>query len=371
MSVDNLNKRPIPTIPRDTSDKPTFGQPVETTKDVFVLELEKFFDRSQMPASRLKEIPTIRKFDISFNVKERSHETALKIIQKLPDINENLPLVAVLGATGRNFPMGIGGQFVDKVSERTSLISANAEPFALENNQTLIFRTTDKQKQVHTTTIIFRAHRFNDITQATAQEVIDEINFQSLFARGFVTTDNNVSIAYGGPMTQGVTGDIEIGNDEGEAGTAAAALGFTAGEKSEYINSLASNRYLQSTYLDIAIEVVAEDFNIRTELNDLVWTFFTFYMNDRNYTFLGRNIFDPSISNETYQVIIKPDPSMAGESEVPRPGGDEVDKLFVNRINIPVTTIQYLDRSVVTESGSPLYLDADRVDVDVTIPQKN
>ncbi|MCK5607468.1 hypothetical protein KAR91_36630 [Candidatus Pacearchaeota archaeon] len=368
--VDDLNKRPIPTEPRDLSDKPTFGQPVETTKDVFVLELEKFFDRNQISSSRLKEIPTIRKFDVSFNSKERSHETALKIIQKLPNINENLPLVAILGATGRNLPMGIGGQFVDRVSERTALISANAEPFVLEDDQTLIFRTTDKQKIMRTTTIIFRASRFNNIAQATAQEIINEINFQALFAKGFVA-DSNVSLAYGGPATQGITGDIEIGNENGEVGTAAAALGFTLGDKAEYTNSVASNRYLQSTYLDIAIEVVSEDSNVRTELNDLVWTFFTFYMSDRNYIFLGRSIFDTSISNETYQVIIKPDPSMAGESEVPRPGGDEMDKLYVNRINIPVTTIQYLDRSVVNGSGSPLYLDADDVEEDLGIPQKN
>jgi hypothetical protein len=95
-------------------------------------------------------------------------------------------------------------------------------------------------------------------------------------------------------------------------------------------------------------------------------------MDERDYTLLGRSIFDPSIPNETYQVIIKPDPSMAGEQEVPRPG-DERDKIYVNRLNIPVTTIQYLDKAVIVPGtiNTPLYLDADNIEPDDSIPPKN
>ena len=374
--IDNLNKRPIPTVPNDPSDPPRFAQPVETTKDAFVTELTKFFNRKDITQSRLEEIPTIRKFDISLKKSESSHETAVKIIRKLPNINENLPLVAILGATGRNLPMGFGGQYVAPVAARTFVASSNNGPYNLNTitlpTKTLKFRTVTPNKDIRLTTIILRNSRFLNLLAATAEEIIAEINFQSLFARASVNAAGGINLAYGGVADGGrVTGDIIIGDENGDAGTAASILGFVNNQTSEYKSTTPFNRYHQATYLDIGIEVVAEDDNVRTELSDLVWSFFTFYMDDRDYMFLGRSIFDPSIPNETYQVIIKPDPSMSGENEVPRPGGDETDKLFVNRINIPVTTIQFIDRAVVGSTGSPLYLDADSVVFDGTIPQKN
>ena len=60
-----------------------------------------------------------------------------------------------------------------------------------------------------------------------------------------------------------------------------------------------------------------------------------------------------------------------GFHQVPRPG-DEKDKVFVNRINFPVTTIQYVDRAVfVPGTATPLYIDADNIIRDDTIPPKN
>lgn len=370
--VDNLQKRPEPTIPNDLQDPPRFGQTVETTKDAFALELTKFFNRAEITQSRINEIPTIRKFDISLKPSESSHETAVKIIRKLPNIDENLPLVAILGATGRNLSMGIGGPYVTSVSPRVLVSTSLQEPFVLADKQTLKFRTITPDKQERTTTIIFRDSRFADITQATAAEVIKEINFQSLFARGIVNSDGGVDLSYGGPGDGGkVTGDIIVGDVSGDAGTAATGLGFIPGQTAIYTSVTPQNRYIKASYVDIGIEIVAEDDNVRTELTDLVESFFTFYVSERDYTFLGRSTFDNTIPNETYQVIIKPDPSMAGESEVPRPGGDEKDKLYVNRLNVPVTTMLYTDRSVITSSGAPFYRDSDDITFDPTIPQAN
>ena len=367
MIKDDLNKRPIPTEPDDTIDPPRFGQPVETTKDAFTLELRKFFNRNKT-SSKLEELPTIRKFDTSFNPNESSQETAVNLVQKYPNINEHLPVIAVLGATGRNFPisMGIGGSYVGHVIPPPTITSATAEPYALVAGQTIIFKTTSYDGIVNQSTTTLRASRFVDIANATAEEVIQEINFQSLYASADVTpAPAKIAMSYGGPSTNyGVKGDIEI-----IGGTAIATLGFTIGQKATYRDCIPYNRYVQSTSIDIAMEVIAEDPNTRTELNDLVWNFFTFQMNDRNYTFLGRSTFDLNISNETYQVIIKPDPSMSGEQEVARPG-DEKDKLFVNRINMSVTTMQYMDKAVlVPGTNTPMYLSD--VTVDGTIPQKN
>lgn len=367
--IDNLNKRPEPTTPKDTLDPPRFSQSTETTKDAFILEIEKFFNREDIPKNRLIEIPTIRKFDISFKSNERSHETAVKIIRKFPELNENLPLIAVLATTGRNLPMGIGGQYVHAVAPNTSITGITKERFVLTNGQTLRFTTITSQKEERYTTIIFRASRFCNVRNATAQEVADEINFQALYARATVNSCGSIVLSYGGPADKNNTGDIVIGFD-GDAGSAARTLGFTLGQKSEFNSTTPFNRYIQATSLDVAMEIVSEDDNIRTELTDLLWSFFTFYMDERDYMFLGRSIFDPSIPNETYQVIIKPDPVIAGESEVPRPG-DEMDKLYVNRINVSVTTMWYTDRAVLTSNNSPLYYDATSVVQDGTIPQKN
>ncbi len=366
MSIHVFGEGPIPTIPDDTTDPPRFGQPIETTKDAFVIELRKFFNRSEITANRLSEIPTIRKYDISTNSNDGSLETAVKLIQKFPDIDEDLPLVAVMGSTGRNFPMGIGGQYVAPVLIPPFVITSNVEPFALNADETLIYKTTSESDEEHTSTIIFRNSRFQDIANATAQEIVTEINFQSLYARASITDTNNVKLSYGGALTSRATGNIEI-----IGGTVINALGYTIGQKAEYKNSIPYHRYHQATYIDIALEIATEDYNVRTELTDLVWSFFTFYMDSRDYTFLGRSIFDNSISNEFFQCIIKPDPTMAGEQEVPRPG-DEADKVYVNRINIPVTTIQYVDRAVyVPGTTDPYYLNSDNLEVDDDIPFKN
>ena len=49
---------------------------------------------------------------------------------------------------------------------------------------------------------------------------------------------------------------------------------------------LPTSNYYQATSIDIALEIAAEDYNIRTELTDLVWSFITFYMDSRDFNFL-------------------------------------------------------------------------------------
>jgi len=365
MIRDNLSRQPVPTVPDDLTDPPRFGQPIETTKDVLTIEFRKFFNRANHTVSTLEELPTIRKFDISFNPTESSQETAVNLIQKYPNIKEHLPLIAILGATGRNYPMsmGLGGSFVGQVIDSATIVSNNSEPYSLINGQTIIYETTSFDGIINQSTIILRASRFANIAQATAQEVIEEVNFQALYAAGSAPT-GKVELSYGGPGTSSIKGDIEI-----VGGTALTALGFTVGQKAQYKDSIPYNRYIQSTSIDVAIEVVSEDANIRTELADLIWNFFTYQMNDRGYMFLGRSIFDPAIKNETYQIILKPDPSMTGEQEVPRPG-DEFDKLYVNRINVSMTTMQFIDKAVLKlGTTTPMYLGT--LEEDHNIPQKN
>jgi len=356
-------KNNVPTVPTDTVDPPRFAQPVETTKDAFILELRKFFDRQYQTTGKLEEVPTIRKYDVSFKPNEGSQETAVTLIQKFPDISEHLPLVAILGATGRNLPMGISGQKMATVHYPPLVECTNSEPFALADDQTIIYETSTPANEIHTSTILLRGSRFVNITQATAQEVVNEINFQSLYAHG-VDNSGKVNLVYGGPSGAGATGNIKI-----IGGTAITALGFTIGQQALYKDMTPYHRYYQASQIDVAMEVVAEDYNERTELTDLLWSFFTYFLDSRQFTFLGRGIFDKNI-NEWYQVIINTSSvSMSGEQEVPRPG-DEKDKLYVNRVTVTVTTIQYSDHAVVSGT-TPIFIAEDSVLIDQTIPQKN
>jgi hypothetical protein len=365
MLVGFNEKKTEPTIPDDINDPSRFGQPTETTKDAFILEIRKFFNRQYQTSSIIEEIPTIRKYDISHNPNETSQETAVNLIQKYPDINENLPLVAVLGVTGRNLPMGIGGQYVCVVRNPPIVEGSIQEPFVLTVGQTISFETIDKDGTTRISTTTLRGSRFTNIVQATAKEVIDEINFQSQYARGYMH-NGKVQIGYGGPETNNINGTIKI-----VGGTALSALGFTVGQQQTYTDVIPYHRYHQATTIDIGMEVVAEDHNIRTELTDLIESFFAYFLDSRTFTFYGRSTFNQDITNEHYQVIINNSSlAMSGEQEIPRPG-DEKDKLYVNRVNVTVTTIQFSDKAVlVPGTSTPFYIGENSVVVDDTIPPK-
>lgn len=364
MIIDDLRKGSIPTIPTDLKDPPRFAQPVETTKDVFTLELQKYTNRQYQTASLIAELPTIKKYDISTNPNESSLETAVRLIQKHPGAVENLPLVAILGAVGRNRPISMNNQTVAVVAVGPSIVGTIAGPFVLTDGMTILYTTVDERGNSHDSTIILRTSRFTSVGAATVDEVIAEINFQALYAHG-TNSAGKVEIGFHNLQSGSTGGDIKI-----TGGTALSVLGFTINQQALHTDIIPYRRYIQATNVDVAIEVATEDENTRTELTDLVWAFFTIVMNDRRFTFYGRSTYDSAVTMESYQITIKPDLSMAGEQEVPRPNS-QLDKVYVNRINIPVLICQYVDKAVlIPGTTTPFYLNGSNVQSSDLIPMK-
>lgn len=462
MSNDPISTRGFKSVvPDDSDDPPRFAQIVETSKDAFVLKLREFFDTSLINNDRLEEVPTIRKYEGNFNSGLDAEETAALVIRKNPGLLENLPHIAILGASGAQKPLNIGGRFLDHVQKPPRVITTNVEPYALADGDTLVFRTKPDKINFVTSQVVFQAIRFptgDPITAALASTLAILFNNQSLYARASVedvgglnglkidTTgvlggktpnaieilststpnlvaalglaDTGTGIPASGDNIGGVAPNMILDIDG--AGFTAAQVGrnvviagatdpanngtfpITAGSGDllTYTNANGviqanfdgtffigfaddstnparpvQNRYAYSKHLTISVEVITQDEIVREELFDLVQSFFEFFAEEQMFTFQGRSMQDENISGEHYQVIIGQDLRNSGEAETPRPSGDGKDKLYVNRIDIPIHTIMYIDRDVLVPSGpnqgQSFTLEAENVTKDDTLPPKN
>lgn len=97
--------------------------------------------------------------------------------------------------------------------------------------------------------------------------------------------------------------------------------------------------------MSVVIEIAAIDTNTRSELTDIVFSFFTVYLEDKNFTILGNTEVDEvSGVPNYYQIIIKNQASLAGETDMPRPEGEPVSRIYMNRITVPIVYLDYVDR---------------------------
>lgn len=95
----------------------------------------------------------------------------------------------------------------------------------------------------------------------------------------------------------------------------------------------------------IIIEISAVDTNQRSEIVDLVMSFFTIYMEDTRFAFMGDTNPDKTAGvNANYQIILKAQASIQGETDVARPGGEQFNRVYLNRITVPIIFIDYVDR---------------------------
>lgn len=339
----------IPTTPLDPLQRPRFGAITEVTKDAFITEIQRFFSVNN---TRLRsgEFPRIDKYSVSVDPSSDPLSTALAVVGAFPDIPENLPTIAVMSATGRNLKLDLGDKFVQRVIPPAALTSTPG-PFTLNDGMTMVVRTYPfKPDEFVESTFTFRDFMFTDISQATAREVANAINAQALYVRASHDIQGRVIISAGG-QGRNFPNSVTM-----MSGTSLAALGFSPGQFAA--NSGGSNliydRYYMAADLTIVIEVLAESVNVRTEISDLLYDFLSFVMADRKWQFYGRTIYDSSVLRETYQIIFKDgEIQFAGESDIQRPG-DQKDKIYVNRITIPVTSIMYTDRLLVDEFNNPI-----------------
>jgi hypothetical protein len=97
--------------------------------------------------------------------------------------------------------------------------------------------------------------------------------------------------------------------------------------------------------LNIIIEIAAVDTNTRSELTDIIYSFFTMYMEQTAFSFLG----DGSKSKisgvpQNYQLIIQSKATLGGETDQPRPEGEPFNRIYFNRITVPIIFLDYVDR---------------------------
>lgn len=97
--------------------------------------------------------------------------------------------------------------------------------------------------------------------------------------------------------------------------------------------------------MTIVLEISAVDTNERAELTDIVHTFFTVYAEETGFSFLGDTNPDPitKVPNN-YQLILKSQAVIQGETQQPRPDGEGFEQVYFNRITIPILFLDYADR---------------------------
>lgn len=341
------------TIPDNLDQGPKFGAITELVKDVFVLELRHFFTTAYTQ-TRAGEFPRIDKYSVTSDINTDPLSTAVNLIRSYPDIEENLPLIAIMATTGRNVKMSISNNYTSMVVPTAKVISSATGPFTLTNDMTITLTSQPTGLASSLTTSSFRlpSYLFQNISVATLDEVISAINFQALYVHAYkekVAGVDMLAIRAGGSHGTQFPNKITM-----TGGTALTALGFTVSQTDQNYGTGKKAMYRHHICADItvSIEVVAESENVRTEITDLLYDFWAYALADRKYTLYGRSTFDPDVDGETYQIIVRDNEiSLSGEQEAPRQG-DEKDKLYINRLSIPVTAFQFSDRVATDADGT-------------------
>jgi hypothetical protein len=382
MPLEDLTQRVnVPTLPVDPNDPGRFSQLTEIVKDAFQQELTTFLNlKSQYFQSRKMEIPTIQKYELGFQPGDTAVETFTRVLLQHPDILEKLPLIAITSASAQHLALGIGTQIVGstQMPARVKGTVPNG-PYALVDGDKIAFSTTPNGKTPVTSTVLFKSQFFQSIGAAQISEIIALANVQLLY----VTAKSTSYSTPGAPVLRfdamGVLAklypnSITVLGPPYSTTNALNVLGFTPGQTSNSKSLGPANRYQIAANMTIGIDLGTESENERRELTDLINYFFVLEMDKRRKTFLGRSIFDdefvqiapppglpPSAGlQENYQITLLDRHSWSGEAELPRQAGsgEQQDLIYINRLNVPVTAIDYVDRFLQAALGNqPPYLD--------------
>lgn len=342
------------TTPDDLNDPPRFAQILETTKDGFVLALRTFFDDEQV-AGRRQELPIIDKYVTGFDAGLDPFLTAVEIVQEYPDILEKLPHISVTASGGRNRRMTVGVPLIAQVQYPPRVEGSATGPFNLSTSTStppefvLQYRTQPERVGTWVNSqVIFRQSRFADWTQATVQDVVRVINEQALYVRAFVTNESTIGI-----QTGGVSGGDVRPNTIEILGTTdpvlLALLGFTAGQTDNSFTTTRPprNRYHQASEVTVNVDILTTDVNTRRELTDLVYSWACFWLSRDFFEIQGRTWQNEDVTNpeEWYHIVFHQEVTVGAHQETNRLN-DAKDKVHIQRVTVPVTTYQYLDREV-------------------------
>jgi hypothetical protein len=145
---------------------------------------------------------------------------------------------------------------------------------------------------------------------------------------------------------------IVFENENGVAETLTTATEWFVGLRDDWENPVrpVQNRYHLRFSFTVTLSVYNEDPHARTELSDLILSEFAFFLEEKHFTFLGRSVFDDSVSDEYYQISVHQEVSHAGESDLAR-SGEQKNRIYESKIQVPVSILWPIDRPVLVPSG--------------------
>lgn len=370
MSEELFDKAFRGTSPTDVQDPPRFGQPAETAKDAIVLGLRAFFDNDQVPG-RLNENPTVEKYMTGYTAGLDPFATTVEIVQEHPDILERLPHLSVTVSGARNRRLTVGNLLVGQPQYAPRVEGTATGPFDLSTTTeyTLHYRTQPLRRGVWVDSqVVLRSNRFDDWTAATVEDVVRVINEQALYVHAFVTPEGTIGIETAGPRVNVI--EVRDTNDP----ALLTLLGFSAGQTDNALNTARPprNRYHQATEVTVNVDVLSVDINTRRELSDMVYSWATFWLERDNFELQGRTWSDEDVNTpeEWWHLILHQEVNM-GQYQTTDRMNDGKDKLHIQRITIPVTLIQYLDRAVRHPDGSNWVAQESTVRQDDSLPGKS
>lgn len=176
---------------------------------------------------------------------------------------------------------------------------------------------------------------------------------QALYYSCSITGDGYLRLEAGGPASSNSLSKY-IGIVEA-TGPLLTVFGFTEGDYDNHLNSSnpPMNRYVMASDMTINIDVVTDSLTTRAELQDLVNTFFTFYLEKRRFQFLGRSYFDRDLTPaEWYHILLNNKFSWSAETSKSRQGGEQYDQIYAVRGSIPIFIEDFINRSVSNEDYS-------------------
>jgi len=361
-SIENLYERKyIATQPFDPEDPYHFSQLSEIAKSAFLVEINQFFNyKTADKRNKIREIPTIQKFALGAGVGENSLETVIDSILSYADTPDRFPMIAITSNTSRERKLGIGSNFVAHVQYPPRVEGTKTGPFNLEEDWIieLVTRPRGTPESAVASTILFKPILFPDIHNVDIDQLVNAINAQALYYKAVKTSDGRLRLQTGGPCAPDTPNYIEI---TGGTLQCLQALGLVVGQSDNYTNSSnpPKNRYSIAADMTMNIDVVADSMPVRTEISDLIYNFFTFYIEKRRFQFFGRSYLEEGLDpEEWYHIIINNQFSYSGELNTPRQGGEQYDYIYAERGSINITIIDYLDRQIVAE---PVFLQRENI----------
>jgi len=362
------------TQPYDSTDPPRFSQLVETAKDAFAYELSQFFDYTTSDASyKLSETPNIQKFAINPSGSSTSSlETAVTLIMANADKVNKFPMVSITSSSIKEKKMGLGSNFATTVIYAPRIVGRNVGPFNLQSStgtDYTITLTTYPSGDMTTSVssiITFSSLMFPNLISVTCEQLVRVINrSMGLYYTLSETSTGCLSIEAGGVAGKSYPNSVTITAGDPEA---LAALGFVVGDTdSSYgLNAKPSHRYVVAGDMTVNIDIITDSINTRTELADLVYNFFAFFLEKRRFEFFGRSYFDrDQTPDEWFHIVLKNQFTWSAEVAKARQGGEQYDMIYAMRGSVPIFIEDFIDRQVVEE---PIFAEQSDIAFSETLP---